>query len=193
METRPGCDTQAAHLLAQLGHAVVDAGYPHNLTPAQWAALRFFARANRFSRTVSGFAEFHATTRGTASQTVKRLVDRGHVKRRPSETDGRSIRLDLTPMGRDALADDPLEDLVDAVGALAPGIQTELVRTLRRVLSHVALARGGRVFGTCPTCAYLRSEGGCVGNGLPSLCELFQQPLDSAEMDQLCVNFEPAH
>jgi hypothetical protein len=31
-------------------------------------ALRFFARANSFSRTPSAFAEFQATTRGTASQ-----------------------------------------------------------------------------------------------------------------------------
>lgn len=193
METRPSSEKQAAGLLAQLGHAVVDAGYPRDLTPAQWAALRFFARANRFSRTVSGFAEFHATTRGTASQTIKRLVDSGHVKRHPSETDGRSIRLDLTPKGRDALAHDPLEDLVDAVGNLAPGIRAELVRTLRRVLSHVARARGTRLFGTCPTCAYLRCDAGSIEDGFPILCDLFQQPLDRAGLDQLCANFEPAN
>ena len=42
---------------------------------AQLMALRFFARANSFSRTPSAFAEFQATTRGTALQAIKALED----------------------------------------------------------------------------------------------------------------------
>ncbi|HKN41440.1 MAG TPA: hypothetical protein VJV87_00945, partial [Sphingomicrobium sp.] len=39
-----------------------------------WMALRFFSRANSFSRTPSAFAEFQATTRGTATQAIKALL-----------------------------------------------------------------------------------------------------------------------
>src|SRR3974377_1180868 len=56
-------------------------GYEGELSPAQWMALRFFARANSFSRTPSAFAEFQATTRGTASQAIKALEAGGGLAR----------------------------------------------------------------------------------------------------------------
>ena len=52
-------------------------GYDGELSPAQWMALRYFARANPFSRTPSAFAAFQATTRGTASQAIKALEASG--------------------------------------------------------------------------------------------------------------------
>jgi hypothetical protein len=45
------------------------------LTANQWNALRYFAEANRFSRTVSAYAAYNATTRGTASQTIKLILN----------------------------------------------------------------------------------------------------------------------
>ncbi len=66
--------TQAADMIARLGWLFYSQGFVCGLTAAQWTALRYFARANCFSRTVSAFADYHATTRGTASQTVKGLV-----------------------------------------------------------------------------------------------------------------------
>ena len=54
-----------------VGRLVQFEGYGGELSPAQWMALRFFSRANSFSRTPSAFAEFQATTRGTASQAIK--------------------------------------------------------------------------------------------------------------------------
>ena len=63
------------------------------LSPAQWMALRFFARADSFSRTPSAFAEFQATTRGTASQAIKTLEAGGYLVRQRSQADGRSAIL----------------------------------------------------------------------------------------------------
>ena len=80
MKRNEGASIRAiADMILHLGRASQD--YEAGLSPAQWTALRYLARANRFSRTVSAFAEFHATTRGTASQTVKGLVARGFVKK----------------------------------------------------------------------------------------------------------------
>ena len=64
---------EIAELLLLAGRLVQTEGYDGELSPAQWMALRFFARANSFSRTPSAFAEFQATTRGTASQAIKAL------------------------------------------------------------------------------------------------------------------------
>src|SRR4029453_5577167 len=64
---------ETAELLLLVGRLRQAEGYDGELSPAQWMALRFFARANSFSRTPSAFAEFQATTRGTASQAIKAL------------------------------------------------------------------------------------------------------------------------
>ena len=49
---------KAAELLLLVGRLVQAEGYDGDLSPAQWMALRFFARANSVSRTPSAFAEF---------------------------------------------------------------------------------------------------------------------------------------
>ena len=69
---------ETAELLLQVGRLIQAEGYDGELSPAQWMALRFFARANPFSRTPSAFAEFQATTRGTATQTIKALEAGGY-------------------------------------------------------------------------------------------------------------------
>ena len=131
------------------------------LTAAQWSVLRYFSRANSFSRTVSGFADFHATTRGTASQTVKGLVKSGYLGRSRSSLDGRSTRLDLTERAQAALCEDPLNDVVEAVGQLSPRERAEVASGLFRVLARLAERRGGKEFGSCATCGHLkRSEDG---------------------------------
>ena len=64
---------ETAELLLQVGRLVQAEGYDGELSPAQWMALRYFSRANSFSRNPSAFAEFQATTRGTASQAIEAL------------------------------------------------------------------------------------------------------------------------
>src|SRR6266852_6983244 len=88
-ETMPARET--AELLLQAGRLVQAEGYDGELSPAQWMALRYFARANQFSRNPSAFAEFQATTRGTASQAIKALEAGGYLVRRRSKADGRSV------------------------------------------------------------------------------------------------------
>ena len=95
---------ETAELLLLLGRFVQAEAYHGNLSPAHWMALRFFARANSFSRTPSAFAEFQATTRGTATQTIKALEAGEYLVRQQSEADGRSVSLRLTSKGKKALA-----------------------------------------------------------------------------------------
>ena len=83
-----------AELILHLGRIASGDGLVGGLTPGQWGVLRYFARANRFSRMPSAFAAFQGTTRGTASQAIKSLVAQGYLRQTRSETDGRSVRLD---------------------------------------------------------------------------------------------------
>src|SRR5438876_12349858 len=109
---------ETAELLLLAGRLVQAEGYHGELSPAQWMALRYFARANPFSRTPSALAEFQATTRGTASQAIKALETGGYLVRHRSKADGRSVSLRLTDKGKEALTRDPFEVLVRAVDTL---------------------------------------------------------------------------
>src|SRR6266700_4187223 len=124
---------ETAELLLLVGRLVQAEGYDGELSPAQWMALRFFARANSFSRTPSAYAEFQATTRGTASQAIKALEAGGYLVRQRSEADGRSVTLRLTNKGKKALARDPFEVLVRAVDALDVKARTEMHHTVHKV------------------------------------------------------------
>ena len=183
-----------AALLLQTGRIVQAEGYDGELSPAQWMALRFFARANRFSRTPSAFAEFQATTRGTATQTIKALEAGGYIVRQQLESDGRSVSLQLTDKGREALARDPFEVLVRAVAALDPQQRAVLHHALQHVLTAVAESGAHRRFGVCSDCMHLGGETSCrpadaIGSTLE--CRLLGVPIEPADAGLLCFHFQP--
>jgi DNA-binding MarR family transcriptional regulator len=183
--------TTAAEMMAHLARLAHGEGFVCGLTAAQWTALRYFAHANRFSRTVSAFANYHATTRGTASQTVKSLVSQGYLTRTRSESDGRSARFDLTQAGRVLYGNDPFEDLVRAIAELPQGLQGKLLVALERVMGHMASERQKRPFGTCPFCGHLDE---CVyrkDEVIEYFCRLENEPIEPSELEEICINFEP--
>jgi DNA-binding MarR family transcriptional regulator len=184
-------DRAIAELVAQVGRLAYGDGFAAGLTPAQWTALRYFSRANRFSRTVSAFAEFHGTTRGTASQTIKSLVQNSYLRRKRSKSDGRSIDFTLTDKSKKLLAEDPFEALVAAASALSNSASHTVARSLERMLRKMAQQQGKRHFGMCPNCKCFQ-EDGCYTNGKSKYCcTLMDEPLNGAETQQLCVNFLP--
>ncbi len=175
---------ETAELLLLIGRLVQAESYHGKLSPTQWMALRFFARANQFSRNPSAFAEFQATTRGTASQVIKVLEAGGYLVRRRSEADGRSVALRLTDKGKEAIARDPFEALVRAVDSLDPEEQTAMHRALRRVLTTVAASGEHRRFGVCQDCEYLERA---TRSALE--CLLFGVPIEPEDAGLLCVHF----
>jgi DNA-binding MarR family transcriptional regulator len=181
--TRVNSERRVAELALQLGRAAYGESSAESLTPAQWMALRFFARANRFSRTVSGFAEFHSTTRGTASQTVKSLTERGYLTRTRSTRDGRSATFDLTEKARRQLAGDPFEAVVRAALSLTPAQRDRTSTGLRHILQKLSVDRDRPSVGMCTLCGHLAS-GGQRG----FRCRLMREPIAAAELEQLCVH-----
>ena len=178
-------------LLLHLGRMASGDGLVEGLTPAQWTALRYFARANRFSRTPSAFAAFQGTTRGTASQTIKSLETQAYLTRTRSVADGRSTRLDLTDKARAILAHDLFEALVRAADALPPGARGHFANGLQRMLGQVARERAKPPFGTCASCEHLEGDGCCRDGQAPYSCGFVSEPLLLKELDELCINFVP--
>ena len=185
---------ETAELLLLVGRLVQAEGYDGELSPAQWMALRFFSRANSFSRTPSAFAEFQATTRGTASQAIKALETGGYLVRERSEADGRSVTLRLTDKGHEAVARDPFEVLVRAVNSLNAEEQTAMHDALHQVLTTVAASGAHRRFGVCQDCTYLGGEMCCnltsASSSSPE-CLLLGIPIQPEDAGLLCVHFEP--
>ncbi|PQO24764.1 MarR family transcriptional regulator [Rhodobacteraceae bacterium WD3A24] len=175
----------AAELLVHLARLAQGGPDTQDLTPAQWTALRYFARANRASRTPSAFSEFHATTRGTASQTVKSLVALGLLERHASDTDRRSARFEVTEAGRAKLADDPLAALARVLRELPSGEASRFLDTLRTATSELAAARAAPVFGSCNDCTYF--EGGTS----TGYCHCAEASLLGEELAALCIDYNP--
>ena len=185
---------ETAELLLLVGRIVQAEGYDGELSPAQWMALRYFARANAFSRTPSAFAEFQATTRGTASQAIKALEASGYLVRQRSQADGRSVSLRLTNKGNKALTRDPFEVLVRALDSLGAKERTEMHHALHQVLTTVAASVAHRRFGVCQDCTYLGGEMCCnltsASSSAPE-CLLLGVPIKSEDAGLLCVYFQP--
>jgi len=183
--------TKVAGMIVHLGRLAHGQGFVWGLTTAQWTALRYFAKANRFSRTLSAFADYHATTRGTASQTVKSLVIRGLVTRTRSESDGRSVRFDLSERGRVVHGQDPFEDLARAIAELPQGLQAKLQVALERVTGRMAHERQRQPLGTCTSCLHLEECVLCEDSLADYFCRLENEPIEEPKLEEICINYEP--
>ena len=179
-----------SELLAHIGRRAAAAGDGGSaLTPVQWSALRYFSHANRFSRTPSAFARFRATTRGTASATISGLVRAGYLERRRRSEDGRGVHLTPTEAGERLLQRDPLQSMGRAIAQLAEE-ERSLAAAVPAIVGRMAGADGGPAFGTCHDCRHLaRANSGSAG---AYYCTREAAALSSAELDGLCVRFEPA-
>lgn len=162
------------------------------LTANQWTALRYFAEANRFSRTVSAFAAYNATTRGTASQTVKALENRGYLTRTRFDRDARSARIDLTEIGWAKLADDPAQALTQALAQLPATLRGQLDRAVDRLTCWVAAARRQKAFGTCEACRHLQVGANATARAGGYYCRMLAAYLEVEDMRGLCAVYAPA-
>lgn len=175
-------DLQIAAVLDRLARVQAALRRAEGLTDAQVAALGYLARANRFSRSPSAVADYLATTRGTASQTLKSLADKGLMREHALPEDKRLRRYDLTEAGQ-AVAG----RLAAAQPYGAFSQPAEMLDALKSVLQRGLAALGGRTFGLCRTCDHHR-----MGPG-GAHCALLSVPLTAAEADQLCQDHaEPA-
>lgn len=174
---------RAAHLVERIGRLLRAGDHATGLNPAQCEALRYLARANRFSRTPAALAGYLGSTRGTVSQTLLALEAKGLVEKQANARDARSVMLSLTRSGLAVLARDPVLDLARAIdqtadaAALADGLEAGLRASLAQ--------REGRAFGACRTCRHFRKS---VHPGTnPHRCALLDEPLSEPDSALICA------
>ena len=91
--------TAIAELIEHLSRRIQGAAYAHDLKPAQWSALRYYARADRTARTIRAFAGVHASSHSAASQIVTGLKRKRLLTSYTSKRDAREQVVELTAAG----------------------------------------------------------------------------------------------
>lgn len=183
--------TEIIDLLLQLSHVVSADVDRVQLTPSQWTALRYFSRANKSSRTVSGLAAYQATTTGTTSQTVRSLETLRLLSRAKNNRDGRSSVFTLTERGRTTLAHDPLSLLAEEIGDLDEQQRQHFRELLRHLVAFAGFNRR-HAFGTCRDCIFMqpRRRNEAERDGKVLYCRHLDQRILDVEKALLCQFFE---
>lgn len=149
-----------------------------DLNPTQSAVLDYLSRANRFSKSPSHVADYLGTTRGTISQSLKSLGQKGYVTERRSSADKRAISFELTNKGlKTALTSNVM---ADAVSKMDESASHELVASLEALIVPLLKDNGSRPFGICKQCRHFitRQNGG--------YCSLLSEDLSQADVNQIC-------
>ncbi len=181
---------RVAELIDRLSRLTRELQYVDGLNPAQWEALRFISRANRYSRTPSALAEFLGTTKGTTSQTLIALENRGFIRRVRDTNDRRVINLELTDQATDLLCGDPVLKIENMVDQLGPETGATLVRGLSRLLRDMQREVGAKEFGMCELCCQFQcSETDARGQGVQH-CGLTGERMSESDLNRICVNFK---
>jgi DNA-binding MarR family transcriptional regulator len=179
-------------LLDRLGRLTRELQFANGLNPAQWEALRFLARANKFSRSPTALADYLGATKGTVSQTLIALESKGLITRCKKTEDRRQVDLCLTEAGQAMLGRDPMQTLEQAATEVADELGGEMVKGLSRLLHDLQTRNQINEFGVCQDCslfcvnaqaaaAELNDSGTCGNNG---------ETIDAAEKSKICINFK---
>jgi len=183
-----GTNDEVAVLLERLARVVQNEAHVAGLKPTQWEALRYLARANRFSRTPSGLTAYLGVTKGTVSQTLNALERKGLVAKTADPTDRRQVRIDVTAEGTRLLERDPLAMLSGASSALSTPERLRVAGGLEALLRESLHRRGGRPFGVCRTCRFFSADDPA---GAPHRCTLLDEPLSADDSNRICEEQTP--
>lgn len=148
----------------------------HGLKLVQLEALVYLSSANRYSDTPLALTEYLALTKGTVSQTLKALEQRGLVEKTPDPNDKRVQHCAVTSNGAQVVAD--ALRIPDAGGEALHAALTAVLRTLQQTAD-------ARTFGVCHSCIHHQVQ------GARTRCGLTGEPLRKADRDKLCREHEP--
>lgn len=191
VDRKNSSESQVAELIDCIGRLAHFLQFAEGLNPAQWGALRFLARANRYSQTPGALACFLRTSRGTTSQTLRVLESKGYVRRIPDRRDRRVVQLELTPAGAALLDHDPMLCIQEAAASLSGEMESDLAGGLSRILNAVQKRCGLDEFGVCWECGHFLANDAADDRAGPHRCGLTGDPLGEVETRKLCVNTIP--
>lgn len=153
-------------------------GASHGLQAVHVRVLLYLAAANRYSNTPLAVGEYLGLTKGTISQSLILLENKGFLTRSEDTHDRRVVRLALTPAGRAVVE---AAENVGHLRAAAAQAREGLLDDLTGLLRQLQILEGRRSFGQCRTCRHHLSEGQFRWR-----CGLTGEPLSRAEGEKIC-------
>jgi DNA-binding MarR family transcriptional regulator len=180
-------------MIERLARLVRSAENESSLNPAQWEALRYLDRANRFSNSPGALARYLGATKGTVSQTVMALERKGLIAKSMRSGEKRSVALSLTRRGKVKLKEDPWHELATDAAALDAATARHLDLAFSKLL-QTALRRGSYpTFGQCRTCRHFgRNRASGEPDG-PHRCLLLDLALRETDTAKICIEHQPSN
>lgn len=160
-------------------------GLKYGLLPVQIEALTYLTRCNRYSDTPQAVTEYLGLTKGTVSQSLKVLEQKGFLKKHQDTDDKRITHLTPTVKGRKLIEQSfPAKSLKSALAkmkSLPVGELEESLRTLLREMQHI---NNRNTFAACHTCRFNEQH----PKGY--MCGLTKEPLSEREIQLICREHE---
>lgn len=189
-EAGPATAAGVTDVIERLSRLVRAAEHEAGLNPAQWEALRYLARCNRFSNSPGALTDYLGATKGTVSQTLIALERKGLIVKAPRPGQRRSVALALTEAGRTLLEQDPWRS-VERTGAALPAPARRLLADCLGTLLAGELARNGlKTFGICRSCRFFEPDGAAADEAGPHRCGLLEVALKESDVVRVCVEHE---
>lgn len=160
-------------------------GLRYGLQPVQMEALTYLTQCNRYSNTPQAVGEYLGLTKGTVSQSLMILEQKGFLRKHPDKQDRRIVRLTPTAKGnqliRKALMARSLEP---ALKKTDPVNIADLTSALRSILRGMQQANSRKAFGACHTCRFNENhQDGYV-------CGLTREALSVQDIQLICREHE---
>lgn len=179
-------------LLERLGRLVRAREHGSDLNPAQWEALRYLSRSNRFSNSPAAVTKYLGATKGTVSQTLMALERKGLVEKSPRPGEGRSVILSLTDEGQQKLAEDPWAHVQKVLENLKPKQAQKLSSGIEILAGKLFKIEDVPTFGACLTCRYFREGGAPDEVKGKHWCLQFDEPITKSEAQKICASHDTA-
>lgn len=160
-------------------------GLKYGLQPVQIEALTYLTRCNRYSDTPQAVTEYLGLTKGTVSQSLKVLEQKGFLKKQQDTQDKRMTRLAPTTKGRKLIEQSyPAKSLKSALAATRSIQGSKPEESLRSLLREMQHTNDRKTFAACHTCRFNQHhEKGYV-------CGLTQEALNEREVQLICREHE---
>jgi DNA-binding MarR family transcriptional regulator len=183
--------TKITNLLERLGNLIRanqrSLGLEHGLHPVHVQVLSYLSLCNRYSNTPASVTEFLGITKGTISQSINVLEDKGMVTKSPDAEDGRVVRLNVTEAGRRFIESGfHQQDMLTTLDEMHYGDRQNLAELLTNLLIGLQHRNGGRMIAECLTCRHFRKH----AFGDAHQCSLTLEPLSDEGSTKICREHE---
>lgn len=159
--------------------------YALGLQPIQLEALHYLSRCNKYSDTPLAVADYLGQTKGSISQSLKVLENKGYLIKLVDLNDKRVNHLKLTRQGHELLETTIPSPLFRQLEQQLDSRETEqLNQTLEHLIENLLNLSPRKSFGICKNCRFNQQTP--KGN----YCTLLEQPLGSSDIEKICKEYE---